>query len=121
MKILFIALLIMLALKCGELLFGLFKLSVKVYLAIFVISLALDVIGWVFALQYYFSYFQCGIVYMKGGNNMGLLDILLGDEQQKKKKVNDYEDFEEDLMMDKYLLDELDDQDEIDIMDHMGE
>jgi len=50
MKILFIALLIMLALKCGELLFGLFKLSVKVYLAIFVISLALDVIGWVFAL-----------------------------------------------------------------------
>jgi len=52
---------------------------------------------------------------------MGLLDILLGDEQQKKKKVNDYEDFEEDLMMDKYLLDELDDQDEIDIMDHMGE
>jgi len=50
MKILFVAFLIMLALKCGELLFGLFKLSLKVYLAILVVSVALDIIGWVFAI-----------------------------------------------------------------------
>ncbi|MDD6807540.1 MAG: hypothetical protein PUD72_03705 [Oscillospiraceae bacterium] len=50
MKIILIALAIMLGLKCFELFFGLFKLSIKVYLAILVISIALDVIGWVFTI-----------------------------------------------------------------------